>query len=182
MCIATCIHHIYVILYIFIFMGLVFSWYLIKKVLGPRIEAVWKLASWFIAWHVYHFSCLNKQRLLLVSFLSLCLNSWLETHWNTRLPGYKFSWEILFEDDKMFVIQCFIFLLPGYQMSRKSCVARGARGACMWVQECNRMGGTHVGVCVDGFMFGSCCRLQEKPVQVVGEDRSSSEYSILNKN
>ncbi|XP_075975437.1 serine proteinase stubble isoform X1 [Anticarsia gemmatalis] len=53
-----------------------------------------------------------------------------------------------------------------YQMSRKSCVAGGARGACMWVQECNRVGGTHAGVCVDGFMFGSCCRLPDKPVHV----------------
>ncbi|KAF9422674.1 hypothetical protein HW555_001668 [Spodoptera exigua] len=56
--------------------------------------------------------------------------------------------------------------MGGYQMSRKSCVAGGARGACMWVQECNRVGGTHAGVCVDGFMFGSCCRLPDKPVQV----------------
>lgn len=53
-------------------------------------------------------------------------------------------------------------------MSRKSCTAGGARGACMWVQECNRAGGTHAGVCVDGFMFGSCCRLPEKPVFVEG--------------
>ncbi|XP_041979894.1 serine proteinase stubble-like isoform X2 [Aricia agestis] len=52
----------------------------------------------------------------------------------------------------------------GYQMSRKSCTVGGARGACMWVQECNRVGGVHAGVCVDGFMFGSCCRLPEKPI------------------
>lgn len=54
-------------------------------------------------------------------------------------------------------------LYYSYQMSRKSCTAGGARGACMWVQECNRAGGTHAGVCVDGFMFGSCCRLPERP-------------------
>ncbi|KAJ0183132.1 hypothetical protein K1T71_001108 [Dendrolimus kikuchii] len=53
-----------------------------------------------------------------------------------------------------------------YQMSRKSCVAGGKRGLCMWVQECNRVGGTHAGVCVDGFMFGSCCRLPDKPILV----------------
>ncbi|CAK1555447.1 unnamed protein product [Leptosia nina] len=58
-----------------------------------------------------------------------------------------------------------------YQMSRKSCVAGGARGACMWVQECNRVGGKHAGVCVDGFMFGSCCRLPEKPI-VIEESQS----------
>ncbi|XP_022127727.2 serine proteinase stubble isoform X1 [Pieris rapae] len=51
-----------------------------------------------------------------------------------------------------------------YQMTRKSCTAGGARGACMWVQECNRVGGRHAGVCVDGFMFGSCCRLPDKPI------------------
>ncbi|XP_030020474.2 serine proteinase stubble isoform X2 [Manduca sexta] len=51
-----------------------------------------------------------------------------------------------------------------YQMSRKTCVARGERGACMWVQDCNRLGGSHAGVCVDGFMFGSCCRLPDKPI------------------
>lgn len=49
-------------------------------------------------------------------------------------------------------------------MSRKSCSVGGARGACMWVQECNRVGGIHAGVCVDGFMFGSCCRLPDPPV------------------
>ncbi|GBP00912.1 Serine proteinase stubble [Eumeta japonica] len=50
-------------------------------------------------------------------------------------------------------------------MSRKSCMAGGACGACMWVQECNRAGGAHAGVCVDGFMFGSCCRLPDPPKQ-----------------
>ncbi|XP_013173574.1 PREDICTED: serine proteinase stubble [Papilio xuthus] len=54
----------------------------------------------------------------------------------------------------------------GYQMSRKSCAVGGARGACMWVQECNRVGGIHAGVCVDGFMFGSCCRLPDKPILI----------------
>ncbi|XP_039754757.1 serine proteinase stubble isoform X1 [Pararge aegeria] len=55
-------------------------------------------------------------------------------------------------------------LFYSYQMSRKSCSVGGARGACMWVQECNRVGGIHAGVCVDGFMFGSCCRLPDRPV------------------
>ncbi|CAK1585188.1 unnamed protein product [Parnassius mnemosyne] len=58
-----------------------------------------------------------------------------------------------------------------YQMSRKSCSVGVARGACMWVQECNRVGGTHVGVCVDGFMFGSCCRLPDKFI-VIEETQS----------
>lgn len=61
-------------------------------------------------------------------------------------------------------------------MSRKSCMAGGARGACMWVQECNRAGGAHAGVCVDGFMFGSCCRLPDKPV---GGECAKIELSTL---
>ncbi|KOB75680.1 Serine proteinase stubble [Operophtera brumata] len=48
-------------------------------------------------------------------------------------------------------------------MTRKSCTAGGARGACLWVQECNRLGGTHAGVCVDNFFFGSCCLLPDRP-------------------
>ncbi|XP_045499118.1 serine proteinase stubble-like [Colias croceus] len=65
-----------------------------------------------------------------------------------------------------------------YQMSRKSCVAGGARGACMWVQECNRVGGKHAGVCVDGFMFGSCCRLPDKPIVI---EETSSPVTITDK-
>ncbi|XP_038213784.1 serine proteinase stubble-like isoform X2 [Zerene cesonia] len=66
----------------------------------------------------------------------------------------------------------------GYQMSRKSCVAGGARGACMWVQECNRVGGKHAGVCVDGFMFGSCCRLPDKPIII---EETPSPVTITDK-
>ncbi|XP_038213783.1 serine proteinase stubble-like isoform X1 [Zerene cesonia] len=65
-----------------------------------------------------------------------------------------------------------------YQMSRKSCVAGGARGACMWVQECNRVGGKHAGVCVDGFMFGSCCRLPDKPIII---EETPSPVTITDK-
>ncbi|XP_077286920.1 serine proteinase stubble [Arctopsyche grandis] len=52
---------------------------------------------------------------------------------------------------------------PGYQISRKPCSVGGARGTCMFVQDCLRGSGRHVGVCVDGFMFGSCCALGDPP-------------------
>lgn len=56
-----------------------------------------------------------------------------------------------------------------YQLlSGKSCKAGSAIGKCMFVQECIRQGGTHTGVCVDGFIFASCCRLPEKPINLEG--------------
>lgn len=53
----------------------------------------------------------------------------------------------------------------GYKISPKPCrVAAGPagggtsiQGTCMFVWECIKSEGTHVGVCVDTFMFGSCC-------------------------
>ncbi|XP_063826647.1 serine proteinase stubble isoform X1 [Ostrinia nubilalis] len=57
-------------------------------------------------------------------------------------------------------------LIYSYQMSRKSCEAGGSRGSCMWVQECNRVGGKHAGVCIDRFIIGSCCLLPEKPISI----------------
>jgi hypothetical protein len=33
----------------------------------------------------------------------------------------------------------------------------GEEGICMFVWECLKSDGKHLGMCVDGFMFGSCC-------------------------
>ena len=38
-----------------------------------------------------------------------------------------------------------------------SCQISGARGTCMFVWECLKTEGKHLGMCMDGFMFGSCC-------------------------
>ncbi|XP_029163880.1 serine proteinase stubble isoform X2 [Nylanderia fulva] len=48
----------------------------------------------------------------------------------------------------------------GYKISPKPCKVPGSEskeGTCMFVWECIKSEGTHVGVCVDTFMFGSCC-------------------------
>jgi hypothetical protein len=50
--------------------------------------------------------------------------------------------------------------LAGYKISPKPCRVPGqpnVDGTCMFVWECIKSEGTHVGVCVDTFMFGSCC-------------------------
>ncbi|XP_063978657.1 serine proteinase stubble-like isoform X1 [Diachasmimorpha longicaudata] len=50
-----------------------------------------------------------------------------------------------------------------YKISPKPCRVPGPsiggsiQGTCMFVWECIKSEGTHVGVCVDTFMFGSCC-------------------------
>lgn len=33
----------------------------------------------------------------------------------------------------------------------------GIEGTCMFVWECIKSEGYHIGMCVDTFMFGSCC-------------------------
>src|SRR3954467_8939850 len=35
--------------------------------------------------------------------------------------------------------------------------AVGDTGTCMFVWECIKTEGKHLGTCVDGFLFGSCC-------------------------
>lgn len=44
-----------------------------------------------------------------------------------------------------------------FKISPKACVVSGVEGTCMFVWECIRSEGTHLGMCMDGFMFGSCC-------------------------
>ncbi|XP_014291917.3 serine proteinase stubble [Halyomorpha halys] len=36
-------------------------------------------------------------------------------------------------------------------------MVKGAEGKCMFVWECINSGGSHIGMCVDTFMFGTCC-------------------------
>lgn len=44
-----------------------------------------------------------------------------------------------------------------YKISPKPCTISGVDGTCMFVWECIKSEGQHVGMCVDSFMFGSCC-------------------------
>ena len=47
--------------------------------------------------------------------------------------------------------------VAGYKISPKPCSVNGLDGTCMFVWECIKTEGRHVGMCVDTFMFGSCC-------------------------
>lgn len=44
-----------------------------------------------------------------------------------------------------------------FKISTKPCLVGGVDGTCMFVWECIKSDGTHLGMCMDGFMFGSCC-------------------------
>ncbi|XP_017849065.1 serine proteinase stubble isoform X2 [Drosophila busckii] len=44
-----------------------------------------------------------------------------------------------------------------FKISPKPCSFGRVEGTCMFVWECIKSEGQHVGMCVDSFMFGSCC-------------------------
>ncbi|XP_073815965.1 serine proteinase stubble [Musca autumnalis] len=44
-----------------------------------------------------------------------------------------------------------------FKISPKPCSVGRIEGTCMFVWECIKSEGRHVGMCVDSFMFGSCC-------------------------
>lgn len=50
-----------------------------------------------------------------------------------------------------------------FQMKNVKCISRitGEAGICMFARSCAKANGTHIGICAQGFMFGSCCRIEE---------------------
>ena len=51
--------------------------------------------------------------------------------------------------------------MPGsssnFKINPKPCTGNSYEGTCMFVWECIKSEGQHIGMCVDSFMFGSCC-------------------------
>ncbi|XP_045483044.1 serine proteinase stubble isoform X2 [Harmonia axyridis] len=58
-----------------------------------------------------------------------------------------------------------------YQIQPKPCWVDGIEGTCMFVYECIKSEGTHIGMCVDTFMFGSCCA-HNATVNAISIDRN----------
>lgn len=44
-----------------------------------------------------------------------------------------------------------------YKINPKPCKVNSQEGTCMFVWECIKSEGEHIGMCMDSFMFGSCC-------------------------
>lgn len=57
-----------------------------------------------------------------------------------------------------------------YQISPKPCWVDGMEGTCMFVYECIKSEGYHIGMCVDSFMFGSCCAYNTSDNTVVSSN------------
>lgn len=47
------------------------------------------------------------------------------------------------------------------KISHKTCRVGNRKGVCMFVWECMKTKGEHKGMCMEGFMFGSCCVHEE---------------------
>ncbi|KAK2721520.1 uncharacterized protein LOC136035579 [Artemia franciscana] len=61
------------------------------------------------------------------------------------------------------------------QLRGNSCTARGGVGECVYVWSCWRSGGTHLGLCRDRFLIGSCCR--QKNYEVTETSTSLTDAS-----
>jgi len=60
-------------------------------------------------------------------------------------------------DQLLIHIQLTFSFPEGFAISPRSCRVAGESGTCMFVWECLKTDGQHLGMCMDGFMFGSCC-------------------------
>lgn len=67
----------------------------------------------------------------------------------------------------------------GYQISPKPCWVDGQQGTCMFVYECIKSEGYHIGMCVDTFMFGSCCAHNATDNTIVPNSNNHQQPSIL---
>lgn len=76
--------------------------------------------------------------------------------------------------------------LGSYKISPKPCTVKSqssssgeVQGTCMFVWECLKSEGKHLGMCVDGFMFGSCCshNVIENTIEGTGVVGTSGHHS-----
>ncbi|XP_065216472.1 serine proteinase stubble-like isoform X2 [Planococcus citri] len=65
-----------------------------------------------------------------------------------------------------------------HKINPKPCSVNGLEGTCMFVWECINTEGHHIGMCVDTFMFGSCCAHNLTTSQIL-QIPDSSEPAIL---
>ncbi|CAG9769589.1 unnamed protein product [Ceutorhynchus assimilis] len=68
---------------------------------------------------------------------------------------------------------------PGYQINPKPCWVDGQEGTCMFVYECIKSEGYHIGMCVDTFMFGSCCAHNTTVNTILSLSSSSLKPQVL---
>lgn len=59
--------------------------------------------------------------------------------------------------DSIFISSSLAATSQYFRITPKPCTVSKVNGTCMFVWECIKSDGIHLGMCMDGFMFGSCC-------------------------
>ena len=64
-----------------------------------------------------------------------------------------------------------------FQIEAKECKIdrEEETGVCMFNYECYKRQGTVLGTCIDGFLFGACCRLPQEDADILDTDAGDSQ-------
>lgn len=108
---------------------------------------------------IFIFFLLSRSQFLFFFFFSFF---WVVSH--TTYDRYQFRstmWSRWLVSLQMFLLYKCVQSMPGssnnYKINPKPCTVNAYEGTCMFVWECIKSEGQHIGMCVDSFMFGSCC-------------------------
>lgn len=73
---------------------------------------------------------------------------------------------VFLRNNHVFLYLNYLFIFSGrFPIRHLKCVSEKTNesGVCMFAFTCARANGTHLGVCVDGFIYGSCCKVDDIP-------------------
>lgn len=85
-----------------------------------------------------------------------------------------------FEFNYKFLKINLIFLGVNLKIKPKLCTnALGEEGTCMFVWECIKTEGKHLGTCVDGFLFGSCCGHNDSHNTIDSVNNQSTQSNLI---
>lgn len=112
------------------------------------------LVNYFHLWCQWTNLKLNLCVHILLSFYdSHCRQNSLSTMWS--------RWLWISTLQTLLLLCKLVNSMPGstsnFKINPKPCIVNGLDGTCMFVWECIKSEGQHIGMCVDQFMFGSCC-------------------------
>ncbi|XP_063709390.1 serine proteinase stubble [Culicoides brevitarsis] len=83
---------------------------------------------------------------------------------NDYLIMRRSRWKMSAATSLLYTIIITVVIVPdllqasqNYKINPKPCKVNSQEGTCMFVWECIKSEGEHIGMCMDSFMFGSCC-------------------------
>ena len=74
---------------------------------------------------------------------------------------------------KKYIIIIYFISEDTRSFAKQTCQVAGESGTCMFVWECLKTEGKHLGMCMDGFMFGSCCVHDDDVNKVIQSDKGT---------